>query len=409
MSYENVSDLMASVPFVEIDGRTVYPDETGTFVLPNDFVKLAICGHVYAYSLVEPIVSCRLEQIDKYSNTGNPDSVFPAYYTNLPGGTYYFVMDLMDSIGNISKTVSKYPTNYAPGPSPYNDGIVQGYFINNRGEPRFNNKTYQEPIREIEFNNKENRAHYVYEEMSENGRWTKKTIFDEKGRITSKYEVDGTSGKYKRSEYFDKKGRTTEVREYDAAGDVTKRTSFRKNGTPERTIEYNNGTETKRTYYDKKGKVEKVEKWNAEGTKLETAEFKDASVPIELAEAPKDPKLSPRGLRIAKRELRRALKGIEKSDDEEKFNAILENIKKKGNAEQQKELTQMVDDRKAALAEAEKKAAKAPEKLAPKKPESPAKKAAACSLFKKLNNAQKKADYKCEEFVKVFELKGKKK
>jgi len=106
MSYENVSDLMASVPFVEIDGRTVYPDETGTFVLPNDFVKLAICGHVYAYSLVEPIVSCRLEQIDKYSNTGNPDSVFPAYYTNLPGGTYYFVMDLMDSIGNISKTVS---------------------------------------------------------------------------------------------------------------------------------------------------------------------------------------------------------------------------------------------------------------------------------------------------------------
>jgi len=40
---------------------------------------------------------------------------------------------------------------------------------------------------------------------------------------------------------------------------------------------------------------------------------------------------------------------------------------------------------------------------------SAAKKAAACSLFKKLNNAQKKADYKCEEFVKVFELKGKKK
>ena len=40
---------------------------------------------------------------------------------------------------------------------------------------------------------------------------------------------------------------------------------------------------------------------------------------------------------------------------------------------------------------------------------SAAKKAAADSLFKKLNNAQKKAEYKCEEFVKVFEPKGKKK
>ncbi|MBR4490977.1 hypothetical protein IKP13_10120, partial [bacterium] len=40
---------------------------------------------------------------------------------------------------------------------------------------------------------------------------------------------------------------------------------------------------------------------------------------------------------------------------------------------------------------------------------SAAKKAAVDSLFKKLNNAQKKAEYKCEEFVKAFEPKGKKK
>ena len=55
----------------------------------------------------------------------------------------------------ISKTVSKYPTNYAAGPNPYNDGIVQGYFVNNRGEPKYNHKTYQEPIREIEFERNE--------------------------------------------------------------------------------------------------------------------------------------------------------------------------------------------------------------------------------------------------------------
>ena len=40
---------------------------------------------------------------------------------------------------------------------------------------------------------------------------------------------------------------------------------------------------------------------------------------------------------------------------------------------------------------------------------SAAKKAAVDSLFKKLNAAEKKAEYKCEEFVKAFEPKGQKK
>ena len=62
----------------------------------------------------------------------------------------------------ISKTVSKYPTNYAAGPNPYNDGIVQGYFVNNRGEPRFNQKTYQEPIREIDFERNEGKPGINY-------------------------------------------------------------------------------------------------------------------------------------------------------------------------------------------------------------------------------------------------------
>ena len=104
--FENVSNLKAAVPYVEIDGEIVYPDETGRFMLPHDFTKLAIHGHVYTYSLVEPTVSYRLEGIDKFNNTGHSGDVFPAYYTNLPGGTYTFVMDLMDSMGQISKTIS---------------------------------------------------------------------------------------------------------------------------------------------------------------------------------------------------------------------------------------------------------------------------------------------------------------
>ncbi|MBQ6478038.1 MAG: SpoIIE family protein phosphatase [Erysipelotrichaceae bacterium] len=103
---ENVSNLKAAVPYVEIDGQIVYPDETGKFLLPHDFTKLTIHGHVFTYSLVEPTVSYRLEGIDKFDNVGRSCDVFPAYYTNLPGGTYDFVMDLMDSMGQVSKTVS---------------------------------------------------------------------------------------------------------------------------------------------------------------------------------------------------------------------------------------------------------------------------------------------------------------
>ena len=104
--FENVSNLKAAVPYVEIDGQAVYPDDTGRFLLPHDFTKLTIYGHVFTYSLVEPKVSYRLEGIDKFSNVGRSGDVFPAYYTNLPGGTYDFVMDLLDSTGQVSKTVS---------------------------------------------------------------------------------------------------------------------------------------------------------------------------------------------------------------------------------------------------------------------------------------------------------------
>ncbi|MBO4919399.1 MAG: SpoIIE family protein phosphatase [Erysipelotrichaceae bacterium] len=104
--FENVSNLKAAVPYVDIDGSTVYPDENGKFILPQNFTKLTIYGHVYTYSLVEPIVSYRLEGIDKISNTGHSSDVFPAHYTNLPGGTYDFVMDLMDSMGQVSKTIT---------------------------------------------------------------------------------------------------------------------------------------------------------------------------------------------------------------------------------------------------------------------------------------------------------------
>ena len=47
----------------------------------------------------------------------------------------------------ISKSISKYPTNYAAGPIQYNDNDIQGYLVNNYDDPRFNNHEYKIPTR----------------------------------------------------------------------------------------------------------------------------------------------------------------------------------------------------------------------------------------------------------------------
>ena len=51
----------------------------------------------------------------------------------------------------ISQSISKYPANYAPGPNPYNDGIIQGYYVNPQEDPsqRYNRRNlYQYPLRD---------------------------------------------------------------------------------------------------------------------------------------------------------------------------------------------------------------------------------------------------------------------
>ena len=73
----------------------------------------------------------------------------------------------------ISKAESKYPANYAPGPNPYNDGIIQGYYINVKDESRYNKPTtYQIPLRQRINERIEERPpinNYYYRRNVENG------------------------------------------------------------------------------------------------------------------------------------------------------------------------------------------------------------------------------------------------
>ena len=64
----------------------------------------------------------------------------------------------------ISKAVSRYPTNYAPGPDPYNSDIVKGYFIDRR---QGYNPVYQIPLNENQEEEDENDERNIYYDQNQ--------------------------------------------------------------------------------------------------------------------------------------------------------------------------------------------------------------------------------------------------
>ncbi len=104
--FEDVNDLKAVVPYVEADGKIIYPNKSGVFVIPANTQKLTVLGSVYNFSLSDPQVSYQLEGFDRQFTTVSRGEMLPSDYTNLSGGTYHFVMQLKDSLGRGNKEVS---------------------------------------------------------------------------------------------------------------------------------------------------------------------------------------------------------------------------------------------------------------------------------------------------------------
>ena len=96
---DKVTDLRMAVPFLDADGRRLYPDAQGRFTVKPYVRKLTIYAYVFNYSLIDPQVSCCLVGFDEKSFTVNRKDLVPMDYTNLPGGTYYFSMQLNDPLG----------------------------------------------------------------------------------------------------------------------------------------------------------------------------------------------------------------------------------------------------------------------------------------------------------------------
>ena len=105
-SFEDVNDLKVAVPFIDVDGKRIYPDEMGDFVIPSDARKLTINSFVFNYAPMDPQVSYYLEGFDKTITTVKRSELNPVDYTNLRGGDYRFVLQLMDSMGHGSKEMS---------------------------------------------------------------------------------------------------------------------------------------------------------------------------------------------------------------------------------------------------------------------------------------------------------------
>ncbi|MDO4864071.1 MAG: two-component regulator propeller domain-containing protein [Ruminococcus sp.] len=104
--FENVSDLKISVPYIEADGKRIYPEADGSFSVSSKVRKLTIYSFVYNYSLINPQVTYHLDGFENESTTVKRSLLAPVDYTNLKGGKYDFEISIKDPQGNGNKTLS---------------------------------------------------------------------------------------------------------------------------------------------------------------------------------------------------------------------------------------------------------------------------------------------------------------
>lgn len=104
--FETVSDVKMAVPFVDADDKRLYPDENGGFTIPAETQRLTVYGFVYAYSLMNPQITYRLDGLEENGVTLRRSEFDPVAYTNLAGGNYHFIMQIADATGRGNKELS---------------------------------------------------------------------------------------------------------------------------------------------------------------------------------------------------------------------------------------------------------------------------------------------------------------
>lgn len=105
-SFSNIIDMKISMPYLTADGERLYPDRKGIFAVPSSVKKLTIQPYVFNFSLINPLLSYRLDGFDETDTTISRDELLPVDYTNLKLGTYHFVLKVKDPVSQSEKTVS---------------------------------------------------------------------------------------------------------------------------------------------------------------------------------------------------------------------------------------------------------------------------------------------------------------
>lgn len=104
--FSRIDALKVALPYVDVNGQRIYPDDQGSFTLPRNTRRLRIHPYVLAFSPVDPEVSYELKGFDEAETTVRRSTLGPVDYTNLPGGQYSFELHIRDALTDEIRTVS---------------------------------------------------------------------------------------------------------------------------------------------------------------------------------------------------------------------------------------------------------------------------------------------------------------
>ncbi len=105
-AFSSSPEIKAVIPYIEADGKRIYPDEEGNFRVSSNVVKLTVYCSVCNYSLSTPKISYRLEGLEQNDTVIDISDLNPFDYTNLSGGEYRFVMKINPPTENDSDIIS---------------------------------------------------------------------------------------------------------------------------------------------------------------------------------------------------------------------------------------------------------------------------------------------------------------
>lgn len=103
----NAENVRLSIPFLSVDGKTVWLHNAEKIHIPANCKRLNIYANAFTYSLNNPHLSYCLEGFDSAPVYLTKQEMKSATYTNLKGGTYRFTISLInEDTGNVEKTAS---------------------------------------------------------------------------------------------------------------------------------------------------------------------------------------------------------------------------------------------------------------------------------------------------------------